>query len=56
MASNSRVQIENADLKAKISAADINSVRVLRQNKTRQVEICTATEKVSFNVNISVKG
>lgn len=42
--------------KAKIFAADINSVRVLRQNKTYQVEICTATEKVSFNVSISVKG
>ena len=42
--------------KAKISAADINSVRVSRQNGTRQVEICTATEKVSFNVSISVKG
>ena len=42
--------------KAKISAADINSVRVSRQNKTRRVEICTATEKVSFNVSISVKG
>lgn len=42
--------------KAKISAADINSVRVLRQNGTRAIEICTATEKVSFNVSISVKG
>lgn len=42
--------------KAKISAADINSVRVLRQNRIRAIEICTATEKVSFNVNISVKG
>ena len=42
--------------KAKISAADINSVRVLRQNGTRAIEIRTATEKVSFNVNVSVKG
>lgn len=42
--------------KAKISATDINSVRVLRQNGTRAIEICTATEKVSFNVNTSVKG
>lgn len=42
--------------KAKISAADINSVRVLRQNRIRAIEICTATEKVSFNVIISVKG
>lgn len=42
--------------KAKISAADINSVRVSRQNGTRAIEIRTATEKVRFNVNISVKG
>ena len=42
--------------KAKISAADINSVSVLRQNGTRAIEICTATEKVSFNVSIFVKG
>ena len=41
--------------KSKISAADINSVRVSRQKGTRAIEIFTATEKVSFNVNISVK-
>ena len=42
--------------KAKISANDINFVRVSRQKGTRVIEIYTATEKVSFNVNISVKG
>lgn len=43
--------------KLKISAADINSVRVLRwSHGIRRIEICTATEKVDFDVTISVKG
>lgn len=43
--------------KLKISAADINSVKVCRYNHgTRHIEICTANEKVDFNVDISVKG
>lgn len=43
--------------KLKISAADINSVKVSRwSHGIRRIEICTATEKVDFNVNIFVKG
>lgn len=43
--------------KLKISAADINSVKVRRFNHgTRHIEIHTANEKVDFDVNISVKG
>ena len=43
--------------KLKISAADINSVKVCRFNcGIRHIEIHTANEKVDFNVSISVKG
>lgn len=42
--------------KAKISEADINSVKVRRLNHgMRRIEICTANEKVDFNVTVRAK-